>query len=533
MNMLKIPVIVSNQFIQPIGKKIVADSRNLIEFVFTFNGEIWKNINKTAVFKVNNLSYNVLLVNDACIVPYQAMTQTDGFFTLSVFGGDLITTNEIQIELIASGFELGVAPPVPPQDVYNQLVESVMQERAAAQAAKEEAQAAALESETAKERAILASSLSEQYKNDTYIAKQNISIIKHQFDDGMITVNKVVENEEQRNTDELIRKNNEGERIVDEEIRKSNELTRKADEEIRKTNEVIREANEGNRQQLLLFATNLITNGDFSGGTIGYDKLRCTLSIENGVAVMTSTGSDADFRQYIVAQNGNIIYRAARIKTSSNLVGISAGSTIAKAHTGNNTFQWLSFNRVASDGTNEHIKILDKRIPPFDNIYISHILTINLTATFGAGNEPTAAQMDTLLSNFTNSWFNGTTNIFIPKHVYNRLTSLDNLKADKAQEAWITPTLLNGWGAALATPPNYYKNNMGEVSFRGFAYGGANNTVSFSLPAGYRPLNTVVYTVQQNAGVGSIEVYSNGNVYIKHTATSWVSLSGVKFRSEG
>ena len=37
-----------------------------------------------------------------------------------------------------------------------------------------------------------------------------------------------------------------------------------------------------------------------------------------------------------------------------------------------------------------------------------NILVINLTTTFGAGNEPTKEQMDQIMEQFPNSWFNGT-----------------------------------------------------------------------------------------------------------------------------
>jgi hypothetical protein len=37
---------------------------------------------------------------------------------------------------------------------------------------------------------------------------------------------------------------------------------------------------------------------------------------------------------------------------------------------------------------------------------ISYVLSIDLTATYGAGNEPTKAQMDTIMSSYPNNWFN-------------------------------------------------------------------------------------------------------------------------------
>lgn len=42
---------------------------------------------------------------------------------------------------------------------------------------------------------------------------------------------------------------------------------------------------------------------------------------------------------------------------------------------------------------------------------VQYQLLIDLTALFGAGNEPTVAQMDALMAQFPNSWFDGTKNI--------------------------------------------------------------------------------------------------------------------------
>ena len=41
---------------------------------------------------------------------------------------------------------------------------------------------------------------------------------------------------------------------------------------------------------------------------------------------------------------------------------------------------------------------------------IQRVLYLDLTAIFGAGNEPTAVEMDALLTKYPNSWFNGTVN---------------------------------------------------------------------------------------------------------------------------
>ena len=68
------------------------------------------------------------------------------------------------------------------------------------------------------------------------------------------------------------------------------------------------------------------------------------------------------------------------------------------------------------------------------------------------------------------------------------ITNLQNNKANKAQEAWITPTLLNGHTFNEANPLRYRKNQFGTVEFKGEIKSNGNGNAIFNLPAGYRPL---------------------------------------------
>lgn len=68
-----------------------------------------------------------------------------------------------------------------------------------------------------------------------------------------------------------------------------------------------------------------------------------------------------------------------------------------------------------------------------------------------------------------------------------------NAKANKVQEAWITPTLLNGWTAGdnvLFAPIQYKKDEFGFVHLRGGIYNGVDRNIC-TLPIGYRPEGNV------------------------------------------
>ena len=85
---------------------IMNKSRHIIKAKFTITGEIWDNImDRFVIFKDSWDEETIVHLNNEsqCIVPSRCL---DGpFFKVSVYGGDLITTNDITIPLIDSGYD--------------------------------------------------------------------------------------------------------------------------------------------------------------------------------------------------------------------------------------------------------------------------------------------------------------------------------------------------------------------------------------------------------------------------------------------
>lgn len=105
-----------------------------------------------------------------------------------------------------------------------------------------------------------------------------------------------------------------------------------------------------------------------------------------------------------------------------------------------------------------------------------------------------------------------------------------NLKANKVQEAWITPTLIGGW-ITDSFAPQYMKDEMGFVHFRGMMKGGTMTSTAFVLPLGYRPERSnyiPIYTA--NAG-SFIVILSSGDAIPYSGSTARVSLDGVTFKA--
>ena len=107
-------------------------------------------------------------------------------------------------------------------------------------------------------------------------------------------------------------------------------------------------------------------------------------------------------------------------------------------------------------------------------------------------------------------------------------------KANKVQEAWLTPTLLNGW-ENLATnfaQVGYYKDEFGVVHIKGFVRSGTENVI-FILPSGYRSSETIYFPVIADDTTPSfVQIIPNGQVSKPTglTVTKWLNLTGIAFR---
>ena len=117
---------VTNQIISRTDKNIiVAKSKNYVHCKFIFLTDDWGDEKKFAIFKDHKgRAYNVLLENDECTVPDDALKKD--FFTVSVYSGDLITTNELVIIVIPSGYTKKICRASEGQkDVYVQAFEDI------------------------------------------------------------------------------------------------------------------------------------------------------------------------------------------------------------------------------------------------------------------------------------------------------------------------------------------------------------------------------------------------------------------------
>lgn len=107
-------------------------------------------------------------------------------------------------------------------------------------------------------------------------------------------------------------------------------------------------------------------------------------------------------------------------------------------------------------------------------------------------------------------------------------------KANKKQEDWITPTLLNGWVGAPGFSVGYYKDDFGIVRLRGRIMSGVMPSVMFILPVGYRPKQSYTVPMLTANKIDYISVASLGSVSTSSTSNNaLVVLDSIQFKVEG
>jgi len=190
---------------------------------------------------------------------------------------------------------------------------------------------------------------------------------------------------------------------------------------------------------------NEIINSDFSDGKTGWytSGYQAEFDVVDGLAKTTNTESNT--RSLLVhsyvsegIDSDDIVYVAANVK-ADNVESVDFFNIIfglARSH-GYLSFpltdkiERISGTGVWGEGRNLRFFLQEKSsIEEKPLLYLKSALLINLTKTFGKGNEPTTKQMDELLSQFDDGWFDGTKNVFNAEHMlkmyFNKTKELDN-----------------------------------------------------------------------------------------------------------
>lgn len=165
-------------------------------------------------------------------------------------------------------------------------------------------------------------------------------------------------------------------------------------------------------------AENLVVNGDFRNGTTGYLSFNASLSVVGGNLINTA-GSIENFgesRRDNVFSKDNIFYLKSRFRvTNSNATSarVLAGDSAVRLNVTHPVAnQWYELSVVGLHESTDSRLLLRHLYANAATangavMEVDYVLGVNLTATFGAGNEPTKEQCNKLFANY----FEGTDNV--------------------------------------------------------------------------------------------------------------------------
>lgn len=195
------------------------------------------------------------------------------------------------------------------------------------------------------------------------------------------------------------------------------------------------------RENVYYPLTNLVTNGNFANGTTGWSSSTADISVlDNVLSVVCGETSTTYFHVYqdttlSYAESTIINFRGQARVTDSGIsrlelrlyaidLSFKVSSVIQNKPTAN---AWYPYNinlTVSADMADKNLRVwLHAEVPSGTGTgkMAQHklITMTNLTAIFGAGSEPTAAEMDAILAADGTPYWDGTRNVlFNPNSKY-------------------------------------------------------------------------------------------------------------------
>lgn len=163
-----------------------------------------------------------------------------------------------------------------------------------------------------------------------------------------------------------------------------------------------------------LLLKNEIENGEFRNGTVGWivGFSTATIYISDGNLLITGRSSGYGFTDVRtpISFNDDVYYMRGRVRVLDESSRIrfmidDASSYVDKSNPTLN--EWYELSLLGTKNTNGSVVFRTFSDDPTDKkTEVEHMLAINLTQIFGAGNEPTKEEMDIIMD--TIGYFNGT-----------------------------------------------------------------------------------------------------------------------------
>lgn len=169
----------------------------------------------------------------------------------------------------------------------------------------------------------------------------------------------------------------------------------------------------GLRMKKKIKLTNMFVNGDFANGATGWLTSNVDLNVVNKIAYVQPIGIPVSptathhIYQSIILNNYSKYYLKSNCYGNTS-VQLKITSAVIAIITSDNL--WLDISGVYSSTVigSRACGLRDTLISDWQQFRCTNMVLINLTESFGLGNEPTKEQMDVIMDRFPNRYFNGT-----------------------------------------------------------------------------------------------------------------------------
>lgn len=142
---------------------------------------------------------------------------------------------------------------------------------------------------------------------------------------------------------------------------------------------------------------NALLNSNFVN-TTGWSGSLCSWSVTNNELTMLATLQSGRVQKGFTPISGHKYYISGQLKTDSPNVGLRIYDGVSfissPYHTGNNQYQRVSAIGTSNNNASGYVQIRDDRTSGWANVYAKQMIFIDLTAQYGAGNEPTLTWCD-------------------------------------------------------------------------------------------------------------------------------------------
>ena len=337
-------------------------------------------------------------------------------------------------------------------------------------------------------------------------------------------------------TNETVRQENETTRQQAETQRASAETSRANAEEQRKTDHANRSAElDGKADKVVI--RNLIKNGNFESPSPTPAGTGTTMS--DGVLEFTGDTQSSRFAfTGTPLSEGDVYYLQFKVKADV----LPAYAQVSLTGFGN-SFNYRDLIQVGEWVTTSGVEKLTRAtLDTRAFIYLQgtaqydDFVLLNLTETFGAGNEPTKEEMDELIK--VTGYIDGEYALN-NKEMLGHLMSGIGEKANKKQEDWITVPVYNGVQHGKS-PLKVMKDNMGVVHFKGSLTNLRTGSKAFSLPVGYRPdigstesIIRIPVSLNATREFNAVQINYVGDAYISNPLAEQVAyFDGVSYVAE-